>query len=318
MMRILIALLMIVSIEQSHGQSPTMSVEKTALHQNIKGTQIWMIPPKDFKPSKDFKGFKDTTDPVAMIMFTEMKAPFEELSKGFKSGKPLSNNMVVTNIKELRINNLDALFINIEQPSNDLIYEKHILLMGDSSQSFFLNGAFIKDSVALGIDIKKSLESVYYDENQVVDSRGSLDYTIDESGTKLKFSSVMGNALIFSVDGKTPTQSPDKLSFIVDKSFANAVIENKKLFCIARLKKLPYASTKMDFEKGVKDVEIDGLEGYELFAKGYDKSSTFTGYIHQIILFSETNYIILVGTYDEETTENMETLNKIARTFKRK
>lgn len=317
MVRTFIIFLLSISIANAFGQNQNIGNEKMPNHQNIKGTQVWLVPPVGFVLSTDYKGFKDTTDKMSMIMVTEMKGPYSEISKAFDGSRPLPN-IEVKETKNLQIGKHNATSVTIEQSANGLIFKKIILIIDDSTQTVMINSIFLKDSVALGTNIEKSMQSVFYDDNQIVDSRGSLDYTIDEVNTNLKFSSVMGNAMIFTLDGKTPTQAKNKLSFVIDKSYANAEISNQKMFCLSRLKKMSYESTKIDLEKGLKEVEIGGLKGYELFAKAYKKEGIFQECVYQIILFAPKNYFIMLGTYEDETSENIETLKKITRTFKLK
>ena len=104
----------------------------------------------------------------------------------------------------------------------------------------------------------------------------------------------MGNGMLFNRDLKTPTESEDKATLLTDKSFANVEIKNEKLFCISRLKKYPDDYSVIP-SKGINEIEIDNLKGFELFAKNNDKENEE---MYQVILFDQNGvYYLFIGTY---------------------
>lgn len=92
-------------------------------------------------------------------------------------------------------------------------------------------------------------------------------------------------------------------------------IENKKLFCISRLKKYQDDYSVIP-GKGINEVEIDNLKGYELFAKNNDKDDEE---MYQVILFDEGGgYFLFVGTYLPNSHQAIADIRNIIKTFKRK
>ena len=125
----------------------------------------------------------------------------------------------------------------------------------------------------------------------------------------------MSNALIFSVDGQVPTASSDKTNLIVAKSFSQILTEDKKLFSLNRLKQTPIEIENIEYTN---EITIDGVSGYEIYAKGKSKRSGETENIYQVILFSDKLYYILFGTTNDETDKSIEEIKKAVKTFKRK
>ena len=302
-------------VKVGYGQGLIGSPEKTTAHQNIRGTKTWIIPPSNFTVTDNYKGFYNPNDKLAMLMLTEMPAPYGKFSESFKiMEKPLPNGMQITDIKKYSMpGQSGAMFITINQLSQGLIFKKYALLFGDSLSSTMIVGIYSKDSVETGEKLKRSIMSVYQDSNQAIDARAGLSFTLNEVNSIFKFDNVIGNGLIFS--GKSSPR--DKLSFIADKSFMEYNIENKKAFCISRIKKLPFENINIDLKRGLTDVEIDGLKGYELYAEVQKKGSTSQEYIYQLILFDTTTYYAMIATFAQPSESTINSIKQFAKSFKR-
>lgn len=157
--------------------------------------------------------------------------------------------------------------------------------------------------------------TVYYEADKKIDPFENLDYSIDVTETKLKFGKSMSNSLIFTVDGQVSTSSSDKTNLIVAKSFSPITEEDKKLFVINRLKQTPIEIDNIEYTK---EISIDGISGYEIYAKGKSKKTSEIENIYQVILFSDKLYYILFGTTNDETEKSIEEIKKAVKTFKRK
>ena len=66
------------------------------------------------------------------------------------------------------------------------------------------------------------------------------------------------------------------------------------------------------------EIKIDGVSGYEIYAKGKSKNSSEIENIYQIILFSDNLYYILFGSTNDETNKSIEEIKIAVKTFKRK
>lgn len=288
--------------------------EKTENHKRINGTNILMVPPVTFEKSENFKGFQNPTDQTSMIMAMVIPGPFLESTKGFNSKLMKSKGIKLKVKKDIKVGWYDGFFVELEQPANSVIYSKYILVFGDEKSTTLINGVFLKDSSELGERIRQSILSTYIDSNLNVNPRESLNFTINENVGSLKFKAVVGNGILFNRDLKTPTESIDKATLIVEKSFAKMEIENKKFFCISRLKKYP-DDFSIILDKGINEIEIDDLKGYELFARNNDKLEEE---MYQVILFDENGtYFIFFGTYLKGSESAITDIQNVIKSFKR-
>lgn len=297
------------------GFGQTFPAEKTSVHQHIAGTNILIIPPIDFELSKNFKGFSSQFDPTAMIMVMEIPGPYSEVAKGINAEVLKKAGMTLKSDSAVKIGAFNGILAEVEHPIYERVFSKHILIYGNDESSVIINGICPKDSVQLGRNIKQSLLTTIVDSTVDLNPRAALDYTVDEGAGILFFKSVMGNAMLFNRDLRTPTESADKATLITDRSYAKQEIKDKKLFCISRIKKYPDDYSVIP-EKGIKEIEIDGLQGYELYAKNNDKKNEE---LYQVILFEDDGgYYLLVGTYAEGSKQAEEDIRNIIRTFKHK
>jgi len=288
--------------------------KQTEEHHNIKGTKISLIPPKGFTDGLNFLGLQQT-ESGSSIMILDIPGPYSETSVGITKENLLSKGVEVRKIENLTINELPALFVTGIQNAYGNIYTKIILVFGTDKETIMINGVYPENLKMIGDEIKKSMLTVIYEADKKLNPFDALDYTIDVSETKLKFGKSMSNALIFSVDGQVPTASSDKTNLIVTKSFSQISTEDKKLFCINRLKQTPIEIENIEYTN---EITIDGVSGYEIYAKGKSKKSGEIENIYQVILFSDKLYYILFGTTNDETDKSIEQIKKAVKTFKRK
>lgn len=305
-------ILILFIVQISIGQNLNDFTKPTVKHVLVKGTAIFLIPPVGFELSSNFKGFQNPADPTSMIIIIEIPGPFSEVSKGFTPERMAPSGMKLIEKKEVRVNGMEGCLIDLEQEANEMLFSKSILVYGNEQSSTMVNGIYLKDSTDLGIAIKESIHSIVLNPNIEVNPRKELDYDLDENAGHLKFINVMGNAMLFNRDGKTPTESADKASLITDKSFAKSEIVDKKAFCISRIKKYP-EDYQIITDKGINEIELDGLKGFELYAKNADEE------MYQVIIFGEDGgYFILAGTYVPGSNNAITDIQNVVKTFKRK
>jgi len=283
-------------------------------HQNIKGTKVSLIPPKGFTDGINFLGLQQTEN-GSSIMILDIPGPYSETSKGITKENMLRKGVDVKKIENLTINGLPAILVTGTQNAYGNIYTKFIFVFGTANETVMINGVYPENLKTVGDEIKKSMLTVFYEADKKINPFEALDYSIDVSETKLKFGKSMSNSLIFSVDGQVPTTSSDKTNLIVAKSFSQITTEDKKLFCINRLKQTPIAIENIEYTN---EISIDGISGYEIFAKGKNIKSAETENIYQVILFSDKLYYIFFGTTNDKTDKSIDEIKKAVMTFKRK
>jgi hypothetical protein len=286
----------------------------TEAHQNIKGTKISLIPPDGFTDAQNFLGLQQA-EMRSSILVLDIPGPYTEVSKGITKKNLQSKGVEMQSIENLTINSLPAIFVTGTQKASGTQYTKYILVFGTESETIMINGVHPDDLKLVGEQIRNAMRSVYYEADKKLNPFAALDYTIDVSQTKLKFGKSMSNSLIFTVDGQVPTASSDKTNLIVVKSFSQINSDDKKLFCINRLKQTPIDIYSIVYTK---EITIDGMSGYEIYAKGSNDDTNETENIYQVILFNDKLYYMLFGTTNDQTDQSIEEIKKAIMTFRRK
>lgn len=315
MTKLLLTLVGLLTINSTFGQKEINNT-KTDKHQQVIGTKFFIIPPTGFVNATSFQGFQQPNS-GSSILVMEIPGPFSESTKGFNEQGLKTQGVVLKKEEEIKINGNQGLFLTAEQFAYNTNFSKYILLFGDSKTTYMINGTFPKEVNDLDVDILESMFSVIYESGLTVDPLSSSQFTVDTENTKLKLGKNMTGMLLYTVDGKVPTESKDKTSFIVGLSLANVPTIDKKMTSINRLKKLPYTDLKIDDNK-ISEIQIDSISGYEIIAEGLNKTDGVKEQIYQIMLFTENGYYIMVGTAKSEFETNLNLFKKVARTLKRK
>lgn len=192
-----------------------------------------------------------------------------------------------------------------------------MLAFGADSNVVMINGTFRKDSgTQMGEDIQKSLFSVVYESNKIVDPLENVGFEVNVVGTKLKFAKSISNSLVYTVDGKVPTESDDKCNMVVASSIGQTIIEDKVQYSVNRLQKIPTIQG-IEVQK-MNNITIDNLQGTEIIAYGTDKKKGEREMVYQVMLFTDRSYYLIIGTSRDDFEENLLIFKKISLTFKRK
>lgn len=288
--------------------------EITTNHLNVSGTKISLIPPKGFTKAQNFVGFQQD-ESGSTIMLMDIPGPFSEVSKGMTTQNFLSKGVEVKSIEEYILNGKKGLFLTAEQNAYGKIFSKFIFVFGTENETIMINGAFPNNLMEIGKEIKTSILSSFYDENKKINPFDSVDFEIDTNGTNLIFAKNRSSMLTYNTDGLLPTKSKNDTSLIVGKALSNVEIEDKKLYALNRLKKMPFEIVKIE---NINEVTVDDVSGYEITAIAKDKKTGLEEKVYQVMLFSDNLYYILLGTTNNDYEKNISEIKKIVKTFKRK
>lgn len=282
---------------------------------NVTGTKCSMVPPKGFTTAVGFNGFQQP-ETGASILLMEFPAAYTQIISGFTADALKSQGMDVVQKQTIVHAGKDATMMLVNQRVNNTDYIKHVLLFGDSTFTVMVNGIYPAAANDMESEIKKAMYSVIYNASNAVSGEEIANFTVDISNTGFSFAAYLSGSLIYTPDGKMPTESVNKEMIIVGTSFQNINIENRKEYCIARLKSLPYGEKNEATE--INPITINDLQGYEIVADGFDKQNN-KQLIYQVILFTDSDsYYIFLATTDGEFDKNLPLFKSVAKTFARR
>lgn len=278
----------------------------------VPGTHCKMIPPENFDAATSFSGFQQPSS-GSSIMISELPTNYMELVNSFNKDALLKAGMILTNSDTIQHAGKPAYVYEITQNVNNEVYNKYILIFGNAKQTIMVNGIYPAKEKTIGESIIKSVNSIEYDEKISENGLDAVKFSVDPTGTSLLFSGYLSGALMYSTDGKMPTNNPDKTVFTAGSSVGNVNITDTKEFTISRLNSLPYGENNVI--KSVEPVIINNLKGYEIVAEGIDGDKK-AQLIYFTMLYPDNNsYYILVGMSGANFESNLKDFRKMAQTF---
>lgn len=285
---------------------------QTEKHIKVPGTKCSLIPPSGFVVATNFSGFQNT-ETGASIMINELPTPYQSLVDGFTAEALKLRGMTLIKKQTIDFNGSKATLIDVTQSANGTTYIKQMLVFGDTKGTVLVNGIYPEVSNSIEEKIKDALLSTFYNNSQNDNPLEAATFTIDIKDTDFKLIKYMSGSLLYSTDGKIPTEKP---TLIVANSIAKVPTQDQKKYSEERLKKLPRG--EQNTIKEIKEITIDNLKGYEIVADGKTKDNK-AELVYQVMLFNESgDYYIIVGQSKEDFDKYLESFKKIVKTFKRK
>ncbi|MFT3796590.1 hypothetical protein [Flavobacterium sp.] len=278
---------------------------------SVIGTKCSLTPPEGFTTASNFSGFQNVSN-GASIMVSELPSSYFEMRDGFTAEALKSRGMILKSKEKVSFNGKEATYFKISQAANGITYLKQILMFGDDSKTIMINGIYPESAKEIENEIKASLFSTTYSETQNDNPFDAVKFSIDTKETGYKFVKYLSGSLLYSEDGKLPTE---KGILIVGPSVGKFPDSNHKQYSIDRLKKLPNGeNTKV---REINSITIDNLNGYEIIADGKNENSQ-DELVYQVMLYNKSEYYLLVGQASNDQKKNLEAFKAIAKTFKLK
>lgn len=326
MKRTSILLLIIVCVfikgqAQSHWLTANI---QSPIHIEIPGTKYLIIKPDTtFFVALDYAGLTSKQMDAAIII-SNFSLPFAKVLPFYSTGIPPKGGKLLIE-RDLKFNDYEAKLFKIEfsfKTPLEEIYnpeEKGIhkvfwfLIYGGEDNCFVLYASYpVSKDIELSEKIEKSLFSLIYLKDKVVDPLSGLLYSVELDNTPLKFASILRHSgVMFNIDGKFPSQAEDITNYSIILN--NFGVEDHKKREVAI--KIVEAAYKKNVEiQDVNPVIIDGLEGFEVI--GYERNEDNELILnYAVTLFDTERYFVITG---ESKLDHLEMFRLISKTFKRK
>ncbi len=281
----------------------------------VEGTKCRIIPPKKFTASAIFSGF-EKADAAASIMIVEMPTSYAQMVINFTPDVIKNQGMILVKTENLQIQNYNATLYYVTQLLNNTNFNKQILMFGDSSFTELITGIYPASQKKLRRPIHKSMLSITYHKEQIVNGEFAAKFKVDISSSNFKYTSYLSGSLIYTLDGLMPTQTENKEVFIVGSGKQEVNIATREQYSIARLKALPYGETTEVEE--IHPITLNNMEGYEVVAHGLNSQKKKQMY-YEIILYAQDDlFYIMLGTTLGNFESDLNTFKTMAKTFQLK
>jgi hypothetical protein len=180
----LIYSLFLVGCDQSTDRSFSDRIvsSKTASHQLVKGTRVYMVAPPGFVQSEEFAGFKKGD---ASINIMDMDGIDFETSAGTISKRKVeTNGKKLLEEGDLTVNGANARYVRVNADG-----ENHVIAFafGDSSYSVFLNCVYKANDDATKKAIIRAIESIYVDRDLKQDNAALKKFYLEDNKSRFKY-----------------------------------------------------------------------------------------------------------------------------------
>jgi hypothetical protein len=184
---------------------------KTAKHINIPGTRFFIVPPAGFEIAEDQPALVKGGSRGIVVMdlmggnFYTNGATFNR--KGFEA-----QGITVQDYQELKVDGFPAKMVAILSPEGMKGYN---LIFGDTTFSVSVMVAFPRSDDATGEEIRRALQTIYYDKSWKVDPFAKAAFRLDDTHTRFKFAKFTANIYLYSLDGIKKESYEDEPMFMV-------------------------------------------------------------------------------------------------------
>lgn len=221
-------------------------------------------------------------------------APLGLLMEEFGEEKLMKRGLELKSGSEFVWNGSQAVLMKLFQPLGDgRVKGQWLLAIDRKDHTWMVSGAYDAKNQESAVEILDILKSAWWDPNEgPVRVSDAAQIGIDTSGTPFKLAKVSSGALIYTKDGKLPTESSDGAIFVASK------INN---IHIAASQQAEFAKTKCERAAlgceleiiSEKTMDIAGKSVLEIVARADDEEEETL--IYQTMLFGVCDYNTMVG-----------------------
>ncbi|MEQ8763690.1 MAG: hypothetical protein RL885_07180 [Planctomycetota bacterium] len=277
-------------------------------------SRVRVIRPDGFEDAAGFYGFQQAST-GSSVMIATLPAPFAETSRGFTPAGLATQGIELQSRKEIDVVGANGVFLNVEQNAKGIDFEKWIVVFGDQDETTIVTGTFLAEkSSELSGPLRESVLSVRPELKPTKRTLGGLGFELSAADS-LKPAKGIGKMLLYTKDGVVPMKSPGDPAFIAAPSITAVPIDDLESYAVDRLNQT--AKTKIGEIQERGDVEVDGLEGYEIVATGEDDQGTPL-VIYQMLLLNDGSYILMQGLVGDSLADRyLPDFKAMARSLRR-
>jgi hypothetical protein len=276
---------------------------------------IKLIKPNGFDAADGFDGFQQPST-TSSVMVVKIPGPFDRVTSGFTAAQLKAKGMTLQSKENIKIDGETGLLISVTQTAYGIEFMKWMVVFGNDKDTKIITATFPNNSDAkLSAQLKSIVLSAKTDTTTPTASGADSGFTIVAS-EKLKLTTTISKAQLYTKDGVIPAKSPADPLFVVAPSFSRVTISDKQQFATRRLYQT--AKTKISSITATNPITIDGLNGYEILATGEDSDSGTPLAIYQVMLFDDKSYFLIQGLVGSQTREEyFPAFQRMAYSFKR-
>ena len=258
----------------------------------VPGTNVTLAPPDGFSVAQQYPGF-ERSDVRASIMVTELSVAAGDMIRSMTPPALAAKGMIVTSARDVVIREKPARLLQIRQKTASGETLKWMLIAGDASTTVMIVGAFDEAaSPGIGDAIRESLLTASWGSASPPSPFEGLPFRMTPTA-KMKLARRVSNMLMFTESGTTGSPGSTEALYIAGHSLGRGEMTDVQRFAESRAKQTTLIEGVRHF-KG-REVQIAGLDAYELEADATDARSGRAMRLYQVLIPDDDGYFILQG-----------------------
>lgn len=259
-----------IASQPSQDEGPNETQEEP-LRRRHPQTNLLFDLPDSFDLATDWRGYFHAFTESSILISESDQRSYDNLKKAFFDPKQLKRmNRKVESREDCTLNGLPGVKVEFSSEREGSLASSWAVIFGDEDGSVMVLGtAFKKAGEEEAAVVKHAVETVLWDRPEKIDPFDHVDYTLDVKVLRiLKFAMKAEGMVMFTFGGSVDTtDNPGRPALIVQQ-IDEKVETDKEREELLRAQ-LATAPNLRDFKvDSVKEIEIDGLKGYEGWASG--------------------------------------------------
>lgn len=286
------------------NQSPLPSLRSQQINDLVLFPEVGLaIPqPNAFSKATSFYGFEQQSTNSSIVL-TKIPGSFTAVTSGFNKNALATRGISLISRQPIKIANQSGFLLKVSQSAYGQKFLKWIVVFGDEQNTHIVTATFpSKNAPKLDDSMKRTVLAV--SPRPSSSTAASLPFTVTAVEGLLPVQKVtgVGKVAAFTKDGNIPTPSPTDPLLIVTPSLGAVPVGDQKSFATNRLS--DYPQIEIVAATSTNEITIDNLPGWEISAKGLDRTSQTPLSLYQIVLFpKQGGYILITGIVGENQAE---------------
>lgn len=281
-----------------------LQIERLALldfHKNkyigFPSVGVKLICPDGYTKAEHFYGLENSGE-NASVMITVLPGSVEETTTYFTAEKLRKKGMELIDQREVPFAGGTGVLFQFSQSTLTGRVEKWSLVFGDEMKTTMVIATYPESGKELlSALLKKTVLSTKLDSTPPPLHELEMNFSVTVSD-KLKLAPndlklLVGAMLAYTEDGVFPIKSQMDPLYIVVQTDVDSKMTDKKAFSTFRLHQTPHLISPSIIS--MKEIQVDGMEGYELLASALDEETRQPLMIYQADLFDENSSFLIHG-----------------------
>ncbi len=282
----------------------------TEEHINIPATRCYLVPPKGFEASANFTGYRKGTG-SSLYVLEKWGSSFYDDSATYCKERAALNGETIIDYRELKAAGYPAILLHTRINGGKEVYT---LFFGDSTFSVLLLGMYPAREDSTGDAVAASLETIYYDENKLINPYDHIYFTIDESQSDFKLLQFPSRICIYTLGGG-PIKESSSYAIAAEFPGSDGDLSGEEIFEIMNMVLQRFSGVKLEkpHQLKVKTKMINGNPAYEVELKAQLENTGVITYGLQVQ--KEDKSVLFLGINKSGISLNTEDFKKLAYTI---